>query len=240
MTTAPRFKYGRLPATRPHGLSDLSVYANGKLAPPPASVAVPARVTWGMDLNDTYGDCTIAGVDHLMAAWNVEVGVSDTRPSDADIQTTYFQLTGGQDSGLSEADVLQTWHQKGLFGNEIAGYAPIQPTDIVGLHQAVAFYGGAYLGIACPASAQQQFANNQPWTYVPHAKIDGGHCIVAVGYDAGAVYCATWGAVAQVTYPFLAHYLEETWAILSDEMVKAKGDALGINLAELQADLPSV
>lgn len=237
--TQTRYQLGRLPATRPHGLSTLATYATGKLPKPPAAIAVPTFQI-GMDCNDSIGDCTIAGVDHLIGAWDAEVSVSDPRPDDDEIQATYFKLTGGQDSGLNEADVLKAWSTSGLFGNTIAGYAPVEPTDVVGLHQAIAFYGGAYLGIACPESAQTDFQNGQPWTYDPSSPIEGGHCIVALGYDSGAVYCATWGGIAPVTYPFLAHFLEETWAVLSQEFVEAKGDSLNIDLATLQADLAGV
>ena len=214
-----KLKLGRLPATRPHGLSDLSVYATGKLPAPPASVAAPA-VSWGMDGNDAIGDCTIAGADHLIGAWDAQTGQNDPRPDDAQISSTYFSLTGGADTGLNEADVLKTWQTRGLWGNKIAAYAPLPPTDVVGLHQAIAFYGGAYLGIACPESAQRQFATQQPWTYVPGSPIEGGHCIVAVGFDSLFVYCVSWGAVVPVAYPFLANYLEETWAIVSPSITQ--------------------
>ena len=230
---------GRLPATRPHGLRDLSAYSKGRLPAPPAQYRAP-QFDVRMDLNDTYGDCTIAGVDHLLGVWNAETGVNDARPDDATIKSTYFGLTGGADAGLNEADVLQTWHQQGLFGNKIDGYAPVDPKDIVGLHQAIAFYGGAYLGIACQQSAQQDFAAGQPWKYDPSSPIEGGHCIVAVGYDSGGVYCATWGDVAYVTYPFMAHFLEEIWAIVSDEFAQKRGDVQGIDLETLQADLAAL
>ena len=236
--TTPRYKLGRLPATRPHGLSDLSVYAQGKLPAPPASVS-PPTVTWGMDCNDTYGDCTIAGVDHLIGAWDIDFHEPEGRPDDAEIQATYFQMTGGQDSGLNEADVLQAWRTSGLWGNKIGAYAPVAPTDTLAHHQVIALYGGAYLGIACPQSAQDDFAAGNPWTYVPNSPIEGGHCIVSVGYDQGGVWCVSWGSLVYVTYPFLSNFLEECWCILSQELIEA-GGANNIDLATLTADLEAL
>lgn len=233
------YKLGRLAATRPYGLSDLATYAVGKLPAPPASVAVP-NVAYPMDGNDQYGDCTMAGVAHLIAAWDAEVAQSDPVPTSTQVVETYFTLTGGADSGLNEANVLATWHRTGLFGAQIAGYAPVRPADIVALHQTIAFYGGAYLGIVCPESAQEQFEAHEPWTYEPSSPVEGGHCIVALGYTSSAVLCATWGGIAEVTYPFLAHYLEEAWAIIPHQFVEAKGGALGIDLASLQADLAAI
>ena len=235
-----KFKYGCLPARLPFGLSTLGTYATGKIPKPPASVDAPANVAWGMDDNDRLGCCTISGVDHLIAAWDADYNELDARPTDETIQSTYFSLTGGQDTGLNEADVLKTWQTTGLFNNKIAGYAPVHPHNLVELHQAIAFYGGSYLGIACPASAQEQFQAGQPWTYVPDSPIEGGHCIDAVGYTSTGFLCVTWGAVVEVTYPFLAHYLSEAWAIISQELVERGSNTLGIDLATLQADLSRV
>ena len=234
-----RLKLGRLPATRPHGLRDLSVYAKARLPKPPTAAPAP-KFAIGMDLNDTYGDCTIAGVDHLMGAWNALFGHAVARPDNDAIKTTYFDLTGGADSGLNEADVMKTWQTTGLFGNKIEAYAPVDPKDLVGLHQAIAFYGAAYLGIACPESAQTDFANGEPWTYDPNSPIEGGHCIVAGGYDAGGVWCWTWGDIVYVTYPVMAHFLEEVWVPISSELAQAGGDIPGIDIETLKADLPTL
>lgn len=230
-----RFKLGRLAPTRPFGVSDLSVYSKGKLPAPPESVTAPT-VQWNMDMNDQLGDCTVAGVDHLLAAWNAEYSATDGRPDDAAIQSTYFGLTGGQDSGCNEQTVLETWRTQGLFGNKITAYAPVNPKNIVELHQAIAYYGGSYLGIACPESAQEDFANGVPWSYHRRSPIEGGHCIVAVGFNSTAVQCVSWGQLVDVTYPFLAHYLEEAWAIVSDELARQGGDS-GLDLNTLVSDL---
>ena len=92
-----RYKLGKHPATRPTEISEFSTYVKGKLPAPPASVDVP-NATYPMDGNDTYGDCTIAGVAHLLAAWDVEVSESDPVPDQtAVVQTTtgiYLQETG--------------------------------------------------------------------------------------------------------------------------------------------------
>lgn len=230
------YKLGALPPVRPYGLAELAVYAKGKIPAPPASVAAPAVPSWGMFLNDTYGDCTVAGVAHAIEAWNVEVNERDPIPTDEETKAAYFALTGGADSGCVEADVLKTWHNEGLFGHKIAGYAPVGVHDLTGFHQAVAFYGGAYLGVALPASAQEQFAYQEEWDVVPGSPIEGGHCILAVGYDQHSVQCVTWGSVVNVSYPWLAHYLTETWAIIGNQFTEAgKGPLL--DLATLQADL---
>ena len=236
------YKLGRKPATRPVGLHDLTVYGSRPFPTPPAEVAAPIGVDWGMDGNNKLGDCVIAGVDHLLAAWNAAFSEYDPRPTEAAIESTYHQLSPG-DQGCVEADVLQLWQSKGIFGNRIAAYAPLNHRDNVELKQGVAFYGGVFLGIACPDSAQQEFAQQEetghlvPWTVVPGAQVEGGHCIVAVGYSPTGLLCVSWGAVVEVTWAFCRKYIEEAWCIIPHQLVEKGTDVLGLNLATLQADL---
>ena len=233
-----QYKLGALPAIRPAALKDLDVYATGKLPTPPANVVVP-KAAYPIDNNDVEGDCTVAGVVHLKEAWHAKYGKPYTPPTNLEIKNKYRQLSGGEDTGLVEANLLQTWQTTGLFGSTLPAYAPVQPTNILGIHQSVAFYDGAYLGIECPQSAQEQFANGEPWTYTG-SEVEGGHCIVALGYTANGLLCATWGGIAEVTYSFCAHYLTEVWCLISGILVAQKKDSLGIDIASLQADLSKI
>lgn len=230
-------KLGRLAPTKPFGVMELGAYSNGRLPDPPAAIASPGVDDWQMFSNDKYGDCTMAGAAHLIMAWDAAFKVNDPVPSDSTVVETYLGLTNGADTGLNEHNVLETWRTSGLFGNKIAAYAPVNPRNLVELHQAIAFYGACYLGIMCPASAQTDFANNMPWAYDPASPIDGGHCIIAVGYTKYSLLCVSWGKLVEVTYPFLAHFLEESWCVISQELVEAKEDYLGLDLATLTADL---
>ena len=231
-------KLGRLAATRPFGVRNLTAYATTRLPLPPASVGVP-NASYPMDGNDQYGDCTIAGVAHLLAAWNAEVDESDPVPNQTEVVNQYFTLTGGPDTGLNEHNVLETWRTAGLWGNKIDAYVPVDPKDLTELHQAVAFYGGVYLGVAVPQSAQQQFQAGKPWTVVPGSPVLGGHCIVGLGYSPHGLLCATWGGVAEVTYPWLTAYLEEAWAVIPQQFVEAeRGPRL--DLSALRSDLGQI
>lgn len=240
-------KRGRLPAAPVVGVAELKAYASAPLPAPPASVAAPTVAVWGMDGNGPdptvtipgdgsgVGDCTIAGAAHCVSAWNAEVGTKDAVPTADQVVTQYFALTGGQDNGLACTSVLQTWHTTGLFGNRIGAWAPVNHKQIIDIHQAVDAYGACYIGVNLPDSAETQFENNEPWSYVGDAPT-GGHCVTIVGYDATYVYVVSWGAVVPVTYPWLSAYLEEAYAIVPQEFVEA-GKGPTLNLAALQADL---
>jgi hypothetical protein len=234
----PKYKGGRLEAVWPVGVKSFLEYTT-KMVAAPKSFKATIRGPLPIDGNATYGDCTIAGVAHLIQIFNWLFGKSDPVPTEKQIDTTYFKLTGGKDTGLVEAFVLKTWQKVGLFGSKIKRYAPIKIDDDEAIRKAIAFYGAAYLGTMCPESAQRQFAEHKPWTDEGE-ETDEGHCIVAIGYDAhGNLECATWGGVAIVTPSFKKRYFREAWVIVSDELVKAGKDTLGLNVALLEADLAS-
>lgn len=231
---------GKRPAVRPYGLSELAAYFLRRPPSPPPSVAVPSVADWGMEGNDQYGDCVMAGAAHALMAWNVEVKESDPIPAEQAVVDQYLALTGGQDSGLVIADTLQHWHTDGLFGgNRIAGYAPVNVRSIPDIHMAIAFYGVCKVGIACPESAEEQFAAGKPWTPVPGSPILGGHDIELVAYDAHYLYAVTWGAVVAVSYPFAAAYADEGWAMIPQAFVEA-GRGPALDLAALKADMGSL
>jgi hypothetical protein len=249
-TTLP-YKTGRLKATRSVVFKDLDVYATSPIPIPPPTWEVPfqhenVNSHYLIDGNATYGDCTIAGVNHLNSAWSGLFKEPYTLPTESTITTEYFSLTGGQDTGLNEEFVLKTWYEKGLFGTKIAGFAPVSTTSLLQQHQAISLYGGCYLGIQCPESAQRAFQKEQetgevvPWVYEGEQTEDG-HCVVALGYGPnGGLHCATWGGIAVLTPSFLAHYLDEAFVILSQQLVERKGDTLGFNLQMLQEDLARI
>lgn len=234
-------KLGKLPAVRPHGMAELSSYTLGRLLAPPPSVAAPNVDHWGMMLNDTYGDCTVAGVGHVIVAANAQVNGCDPVPTDAQIKDAYFALTGGQDSGCVELNVLRTWSTDGLFGNKIAGFAPVAAHKLLDVHSAVAYFGSTYIGVSLPNSAQRQFANGEPWAITPEDQIEGGHCVVIVGYDANYLYAVTWGNIVSITYPWFARYCDEAWAVIPQAYREAgKGpmvdfDSLTRDINSLQA-----
>lgn len=233
------YKLGRNPAVRPAALKDLAVYATGALPTPPAAVASPPG-EYPIDGNATYSDCTIAGADHIVRAWRAVYGDYGVLPTEEALVAEYLQLSPN-DEGLVEASLLQLWQTKGLglFGGKIRAYAPVPPKDILQIHQAVAFYGAAYLGIICGAPQQERFSRGEPWVWVDGQEEDG-HCVVATGYNATGLLVKTWGGEAELTYGYLAHALEEVWCIIGYQLVEAKKDSLGIDLVSLEADLARV
>lgn len=238
LTWMRKHRAGRLQAFLPPRLKDFTAYLTAALAPAPEAWPVP-QVALPMDGNDKYGDCTIAGIAHLIAAWNTVFKRALKVPTLKQIISTYLKLSP-HDTGCVEANVLQTMFTTGLFGEKIDGYAPIKnpslPSGIELIKQAIVNYGAVYLGILCPESAELQFENHEAWTNKGEKTADG-HCVVGLGFTKQGLLCSTWGGIALLTWGFLEPYLQEAWVILPQQLVEAKKNTLGIDLATLQADL---
>lgn len=236
-------KLGKLDPEPIDGLKFISAYETEALPPVPDAVPVPVVADWRMCLNDQYGDCTIAGVVHADMTFNVEVDEADPIATDPEIKTEYFGDTGGPDSGLAETFVLNKWRSKGLFknGKKIKAFAPVDHTNVTAIKESIAYYGGCYFGVQLPQSAQQQFVQGGTsiWSVVAGSPIEGGHCIWAVGYDETGIYIISWGQVVLCTYEWIAKYLDEAYAIISNQFIEA-GKGPNLDLASLEADLPAI
>ncbi|QHC25924.1 hypothetical protein [Streptomyces sp. GS7] len=195
-----------------------------------------------MDGNDQYGDCTMAAAAHAIQSWNAQTTEDLTVPTEQQVVQEYLQLSGGQDTGLVESNVLKTWQNGGLWGNRVVAYAPVNVHDLNAIRQTIALFGAVYAGIQVPANAQQQFRDGKPWTLDPgwqEQPIEGGHAIPLLGYDADYLYAITWGAVQPIAWDWWSTYSDEAWAVLSEEY-EEKGTVNGIDLATLKQDLQKV
>ncbi len=237
-------RLGKRPAVR-LPMPPIDAYLLGRPPQPPSRFAAPAVPDWGMLGNNSAGCCVPAGCAHATMASQADLPLVEpvaftTQEVLAQYQaiTGYDPLTGANDTGCVEAEVLQLWRKHGLFGGQrIAGFAPVEPHSILAVHRAIAFYGAAIIGVQLPMSAQEQFEAGQPWTVVPDSPIEGGHCIVPVGYDAGAIQCVTWGRVVEVTWPWWETYVDEVWAAIFPADVEARRGPTGLDIATLTADL---
>ena len=234
------FKLGCLPGRIPVGLKDLTYYMAGPLPQAPASVAVPAVANWGLNGNDMYGDCGVAGINHYFMADASIAQETETFPPDQDVVGYYFEYTQGVDSGVVLSDFLAYVKTKGFFGHTVSAYAPVAVQDIPTLQFAVNAYGAAYTGITVTVAMMDAVRNNARWvwnTSDTQGPAVGGHCIPIVGYDDTSLYAVTWGQVIAISYPAWHAMSTEAWAVLSGEFVSKGSDNRGINLTALQADL---
>jgi hypothetical protein len=182
-------------------------------------------------------------------AWSAIANEPWIYPGDAAVEKEYFSLTGGQDTGLVISQFLETWRTTGIFGQTIPAYAPVHVANTTAIKQAVEWFGSCRIGVNLPAAAETQFnaptpSSAMPWWTLTGTPADddilGGHNVEIVGFDPQGVILVTWGKLVNATWAWIARYTEEAWVVIPPEFVKRGGDARGINLAQLQADLESM
>jgi hypothetical protein len=227
-------------------------YLAPALVLPPAAVDWTKGVTaWGMMLNDTLGDCTIAGCGHAVQVWTLNVaGVMATVP-DAVVEQYYGKFDGyvpgdvSTDNGGVELDVLTDWRAQGFAGHQLTGFADPAVADLVEVRQSINLFGGVYIGVNLPLSAQGQAV----WDVVPDPGDGstapgswGGHCVYVPKYDQAGFTCITWGGLQRMTTAFWQKYVDEAHTLLSQDWLAAAGldDPQGFNLSQLQADLAAI
>ena len=119
-------------------------------------------------LNDKLGDCTIAGAAHAVQVWTANTGRMVTVPDDT-IERYYEKWDGyvpgkpGTDTGGIELDVLNDWQKQGFDGNPLMAFADPKHANLVEVRQSIALFGGVYIGLSLPLTAQTQ----EVWDVAP-------------------------------------------------------------------------
>ncbi len=249
-------KLGKKPAVHPKGMRMLAELTSS-LPEPPSAVAwykgfpsprgaVAAIVNWPMDANDSLGDCTIAGVSHLIQLWTSVIG-TPVIPTDAQVIAEYSRLCGyvpgddSTDNGGVESDILTAWQTGGIFGHKIDGFVGINPKSQTQIKDGIFYFGAVYIGVALPLSAQDQTV----WDVPPGGPVGdgapdswGGHCVDIVGAGARGVTVVSWGSLITASWDFISTYTDECYAILSPDWIdKSQQTPGGVPLASLRADL---
>jgi len=242
-------KFGRLPAAIPVGLRFLPHYTAGDLPPAPAKVLVPDpppssdSTPWGMDGNDQYGDCGVAGINHGFMATATISAETETFPTADQVVSYYLNYTGGQDDGVVLSAFLAKVRQfsDGFYGHTISGYAPVAVHDVPTLNFAIWAYGFAYTGVKVTQAMMDGFQAGKPWELGDtRSPVLGGHCVPIVGYDSRYLYAVTWGQVQPISYSAWHYISDEAWAVITGEFVSKGGDTRGVSLDALNSDLSKV
>lgn len=225
----------------------------GLAAPPPLYDWTRGLTRFGMMLNDSLGDCTIAALGHAIQIWTTNTSAELTLP-DATILNGYQQFCGYNpadpttDQGGFALDVLKDFKSQGLGGQTIIGFMAANPANTRELKQAIYLFGGVYIGLNLPISAQSQAV----WDVVPDDGTGntvpgswGGHAVFVPAYGGTNkvltdATCITWGGLQKMTRAFWVKYVDECYAPLSPSWIAATGAPNGFNLAQLEADLSQI
>jgi hypothetical protein len=224
------------------------------LTPHLKAISVPVSVDnysgvpfWGMLGNDEWGDCTCAGDGHIVCQQTALGDNSEIRPTDSQAVTVYeqsgFDPNAGPpgenptDNGWTVQAALDYLRTKGWPGSDwkIAAYGSVDVSNHNAVRQAAYEFGCLSIGFDVPESAMEQFNAGQPWTPVAGSPIEGGHCVIVVGYDRDWVYIITWGTVWKMSWSFWDTYVSEAHAVIAKDWQSKSGLSLTAFGAEFAA-----
>lgn len=239
MNTRIAGKRGKLSPEEPR-TGSLSKYVRSVLPLSPQSFDNGFRIAeYPMCANDQYGLSPLAAAVHLMQLAYAEIGEEFECPGDAEIISTYFDLTGDEDNGLSIQEVLEAWMEDDLFGTQIVGFVPVDIRNEKEMSAACNTFGALILGAEMPSSAEQQFEFNEPWhvTERNHEPV-GGHAFIATGANRFGMDIVTWGDRDGMTWSWWREYGSEAWVVIPEVFVEANHNSIwGIDIVSLQKDL---
>lgn len=241
------YRLGLIHDPKPPEVPDLGKFVTGTTAvPAPPAQVLLLKAEWPMADNDRLGDCTVAGALHVDQAGALITQEPWSYCGDAEVQSTYFSLTGGPDNGLQLPQVLRPWHAGDFLGcAKNGGYAYVHPRNTKQVKQSIWIFGNCYMAVDLPMPAQGQFRPDGSGVWeLTHTsadyEIEGGHCIVGVAYGPEGVYMVTWGSTVLATWEWWFTYGTQAYAVVPPAFVEKGGDGRGFDLTALDYYLPTV
>jgi hypothetical protein len=244
-----QFKLGKLPPRMDVRTLPLPRYVDrSKLPTPPPDLDLASAVPeWPMYANDRIGDCTTAAAAHMIEAWTAPargtaIELSERAVLDAFEDVKQVDPATGEE-GAVELDVLIYWRRQGIGDHRIGAFARVPVWDHQLVRAAAYLFGGLYIGIELPLTAQRQSVWD--WSHRLDGPAEpgswGGHAVDIVRYDPETLTVVTWGRLQELTWRFWDRYVDEVYAILSVDFLDDAGQAPnGFDLQALKRDLALV
>ncbi len=254
-----QFKLGRTrpPLKRKMHLHDYRL-ANVLPTPPDTCSYAPAAAPalGQVYLNDSLGDCVIAGIAHLVGVFTGNAGQTPQQFTDAQITGMYSAIGGyvpgdeSTDNGCDERTAMAYWQQQGAPAgvNKISGWVSIDGTQIQRIKSALWLFENLVFGVELPDKWVNPFPAKPGfvWDVAGRANPDNGHCFVGVGYTDQGVIIDSWGMLGIITWTAIVAYATqsgsgELYSVLTPQILaRATSKAPnGYDWSELQADFAS-
>jgi hypothetical protein len=214
---------GKQPPQHDNRTLRLAAYTANLPAAPETALWNESLTDWQVLANDKFGNCVPVGALHL-AQNSASYSGGRFVPTDEDAIEAYHRLNPGwsgaqdeTDTGASMLAALKLWRNEGLAGHRISAFVACDPRDPEHVKQAIALFGGAYIGLDLPRSCRDQ----NIWSVPPGGATGdgakgslGGHCVPVMAYTARTLACLTWGQIILMTWDFFTTYCDEAYAVL--------------------------
>jgi hypothetical protein len=219
----------------------LAKYLPAALPDTSAARDLTVGLPWDDDVlgNDSYGCCTCAALGHMIKLLQVTNGLPVTVTTEG-VLAAYSAITGfrpddpSTDNGANMLDVLKYARKTGICGVRVRAFMAFDPRDELLTRAAIDLFGGAYVGLALPTTAQDQ----DVWDVVPGMIPGswGGHAVSKVSTSPKIACINTWGVKKPETPAFEAKCADEAYAVLFEGLPPPAGideDTLESDLALL-------
>jgi hypothetical protein len=218
-----------------------------QLPDPPETIDLTQHVAeWPMYANDRIGDCATAAAAHMIEAWTAAAHGSAVEVTESAVLAAFDRVKivdpRSGEEGAVELDVLGDWRKRGVGRHRIGGFARVSASDHRLVRSAAWLFGGLYIGLQLPLSAQYQ----ETWDWNGVLTGDdrpgswGGHAVDVVRYGAAGLAIVTWGSLKEMTWSFWDRYCDEAYCILSRDFLDGDRAPNGFDLGALRADLELV
>lgn len=213
-------------------------------------------VNFPMFANDQYGDCTCAAQGHRIILQEFNASQKELKVTADQVLSVYSSVTGfrkddpSTDNGAYCLDVLNYMRRVGLGAENdytrhtIYAYAQVDHNDHAEVKVASYVFGGVYVGAGLPVSAQNQVGD--VWDVVSGSDGEfgswGGHCMHTVGWDEKGPIFVTWGELQHATWAWWDKYVDESYAVLSEDWIRASGKTTNarLDVNQLNAQLANL
>lgn len=224
-----------------------AILASRKFPMPPASVDWTKGVTeYSTMLNTELGCCTISAIFHSIQIWSLNSSEEITE-SDKSVLSLYEEACGyspddsSSDQGGIEQNVLKYCCNTGVplddgTREKFLGFAEVDTRNINDIKTTIAEFGICYLGVEIPQGIWDESGNPKTvWDGSGDSEIVGGHAIAACKYDETGVTVISWGSLYLLTWEFFSKYVDEAYAIISQDWINSQNKTpLGLTKEELE------
>lgn len=189
--------------------------------------------------NVDVGCCAVAGPGHYVR-WADEINLRWPRVDRDAVLREYSAISGYDparpetDVGCYAIDVMRKWRKEGLFGTRIEAFAQVDYTNAMELARAQFLFGGVFLCLALPKSAQ----GKDEWQVEAD---DGGRWGGHLVWCEATNVANSWGKRIPIAREFIARYCYEAWAVVSrDALVGGQRAFSGVDLEGLMRAVAEV
>ena len=173
--------------------TELQNYVAGVPSPPEVVDLASEIKRWPMLLNGRLGCCTISGIGHQVEAWTMLACEHEARITNSAVEAYYSAVSGyvPGDEAPTSVPTSRTSSSSGSGSDSTATRSTpsvkhrCRKTHILRapFKQGLWLFGGLYLGLDLPLTAQTQIDKGEAWdvgTGTPDAEPDswGGHAVV--------------------------------------------------------------